>query len=164
MLVVTFRVGGAAYALRAAAVAAVIPEVELGPLPRAAPFVRGVFAYRGELTPVVDVCQLIAGYRCPARLSSRIALVRVELPQGGVRPLGLLAEHMTEARRLASDLPRSQPMTRLPYLGEVLLEAGAPLQFLEPFAIFDASALTFAEAPPAQRITAGEAHREPTEP
>lgn len=161
MLVVTFRVGAAAYALRAADVLAVIPEVELRPLAQGATWLRGVFAYRGELTPVVDVCQMIAGYRCPARLSSRIALVRVA---GQARTLGLLAEHMTEARRLPPNLAVSAPLSDAPYFAEVLLQGGEPLQFLEPSAILNASGLALGEAPTAPRISAGETHREPTEP
>jgi chemotaxis-related protein WspB len=164
MLVVTFRVGPAAYALRTADVLAVIPEVQLRPLAQGAAWLRGVFAYRGELTPVVDVCQLIAGYRCPSRLSSRIALVRCGAAGGKARTLGLLAEHMTEARRLPENLPASAPLADAPYFAEVLLQGGEPLQFLEPSAILNASGLALAEAPVAPRISAGETHRESTEP
>jgi chemotaxis-related protein WspB len=163
MLVVTFRVGAAAYALRAADVLAVIPEVELRPLAQGAAWLRGVFAYRGELTPVVDVCQMIAGYRCPARLSSRIALVRCSVA-AKARTLGLLAEHMTEARRLPPNLAASAPLSDVPYFAEVLLQGGEPLQFLEPSAILNASGLALAEAPTVPRISAGETHRESTEP
>lgn len=164
MLVVTCRVSGCVYALRCDGVVAVIPEVELRPLPQAAPFLRGVFAYRGELTPVVDLCQLIGGYRCPARLSSRIALVRCALATGELRTLGLLAEHMTEARRLQGALLAAAPVARVPYFGEVLLEAGEPLQFLEPGAIMEVSGLALPAAPLNPRMTAGEADREPSQP
>lgn len=164
MLVITFRVGAGAYALRAADVLAVIPEVELRPLAQGAAWLRGAFAYRGELTPVIDICQLIAGYRCPARLSSRIALVRCGAGSGKARTLGLLAEHMTEARRLPANLAASAPLADVPYFAEVLLEGGEPLQFLEPSAILNASGLALEEAPTAPRISAGETHRESTEP
>jgi chemotaxis-related protein WspB len=163
MLVVTFRIGGAGYALRCDAVLAVIPEVQLRPLAQGAASLRGVFAYRGELTPVVDLCQLIAGYACPSRMSSRIALVRCQPTQGGPRTLGLLAEHMTEARRLSTELTRSAPLTAVPYFAEVLLEAGEPLQFLDPSAIFNAAGLALGEAAAIPRIT-GEAHRDPAKP
>jgi chemotaxis-related protein WspB len=164
MLVITFRVGPAGYALRCDDVLAVIPEVELRPLAQGEAWLRGVFAYRGELTPVVDVCQLVAGYRCPARLSSRIALVRCALPGGGARTLGLLAEHMTEARRLSSALAATSPLTNVPYFTEVRLEGGEPLTFLDPAAILSASGLVFGETTPAPRITAGETHRESPKP
>jgi chemotaxis-related protein WspB len=163
MLIVTFRVGAASYALRSGSVLAVIPEVKLQPLARGAAWLRGVFAYRGQLTPVVDLCQLIAGYRCPERLSSRIALVRC-LPDGPEpRTLGVLAEHMTEARRLAAGLTTSPSLTDVPYFAELVLEQGEPLQFLDPTAILHASGLARGIVPSAPRISAGETHREPTE-
>ncbi|RYZ09825.1 MAG: hypothetical protein EOO73_02785 [Myxococcales bacterium] len=164
MLVITFRISGSAYALRCEHVLAVIPEVELRPLAHGAACLRGVFAYRGELTPVVDLCQLVAGYRCPPRLSSRIALVHCRQPDGSHRTVGLLAEHMTEARHLAESLATAAPVASLPYFAEVLLEAGEPLQFLEPSALLQVSGLSLPSAPSAMRITAGEEDREPTQP
>lgn len=164
MLVITFRISGSAYALGCEHVLAVIPEVELRPLAQGAACLRGVFAYRGELTPVVDLCQLVAGYRCPARLSSRIALVRCALPDGSLRTVGLLAEHMTEARHLAESLGATAPVASLPYFGDVRLEAGEPLQFLEPSAILQVAGLALPPAPTAMRVTAGEKDREPPQP
>lgn len=156
MLVVTCRVSGSAYALRCDHVVAVIPEVELRPLAHGAAWLRGVLAYRGELTPVVDVCQLIGGYRCPARLSSRIALVRCALADGAPRTVGLLAEHMTEARRLDGKLATAAPVASLPYFGDVLLEGREPLQFLEPAAILQASGLALPAGTAAPRSIEGE--------
>lgn len=164
MLVVTCRVAGSAYALRASDVVSVIPEVELRPLAQGAAWLRGVFAHRGELTPVVDVCQLVGGYRCPARLSSRIALVRCAVPGVGTRLIGLLAEHMTEARRLQAGLPAASPTLALPYFGEVRLEGGEPLQFLEPTAILQTTGLALPSSSSPSRITAGEKDREPPQP
>jgi len=163
MLVVTFRVAGAAYALRCDDVVAVIPEVQLRPLAQSAPWLRGVFAYRGALTPVVDVSRLLADYPCPARLSSRIALVRCH-GERQERIVGLLAEHMTEARRLQGELISAAPMSALPYFGQVLLEAGEPLQFLNAGAILDASGLALTEGADPSRIGAGEKDREPPQP
>jgi chemotaxis-related protein WspB len=158
MLVVTFRVGAAAYAIHSEQVLAVIPQVELRPIAHPAAWLKGVFAYRGELTPVVDLCQLIAGYACPPRLSSRIALVRTGAPGGGLRTLGLLAEHMTEARRLATPLATAAPLTAAAYFGDVVLEGNEPLQFQKPDAILPSSGLLLTEG------LTGEKDREPTQP
>jgi chemotaxis-related protein WspB len=130
MLAVTFRVADAAYAIRCERVVAVIPRVTLRPLAHAVPALRGVFAYRGELTWVIDLCQLIAGYACSERLSSRIALVRCALPQGGQRCIGLLAEHMTEARHVDETSTLTSAAVA-PYLGNVILEGSDPLQLLD---------------------------------
>lgn len=158
MLVVTFRVAAAAYALHAEQVLAVIPQVELRPIAHPAAWLKGVFAYRGELTPVVDLCQLIAGYACPERLSSRIALVRCSTPAGGQRTLGLLAEHMTEARRLATPISTASPLSGAPYFGDIVLEGSEPLQFLKLDAILPSSGPVLTEG------LTGEKDREPTQP
>jgi chemotaxis-related protein WspB len=147
MLAVTFRVAEAAYAIRCERVVAVIPRVALRPIAHAMPALRGVFVHRGELTWVVDLCQLIGGYPCSERLSSRIALVRCALPQGGQRSVGLLAEHMTEARHV--DESRSAASAgAAPYFGDVILEGSSPLQFLDVDGLLpSAPALLHAPAP-----------------
>ena len=131
MLAVTFRIAEAAYAIRCDSIVAVIPQLALRPVAHGSAWLKGAFTYRGQLTPVVDLCRLIGGYACSERLSSRIALVHCQVPEGGRRLVGLLAEHMTEARRLDDKLPAERPLAALPYLGDVLLEGGVPLQFLE---------------------------------
>lgn len=163
MLAVTFRVADAAYAIRCDHIVAIIPRVELRPVAQGSAWLKGVFAYRSELTPVVDLCQLIGGYACPERLSSRIALVRCAA-NGGARTVGLLAEHMTEARRMHGQLVAAPPVTPLPYFGPVLLEDGEPLQFLNVDALLPSSGLLLGlpDAPP--KVTPGEEDREPTQP
>lgn len=164
MLAVTFRVATAAYAIRCEHIVAVIPQVALRPVAHASAWLKGVFAYRGELTPVVDLCQLIAGYACPARLSSRIALVRCKAHDGTLRTVGLLGEHMTEARRVEAQLAAAPPVTRAPYLGDVLLEGSEPLQLLNVDAILPSAApqLAGSSAPP--EVIADEKDRAPTQP
>jgi chemotaxis-related protein WspB len=130
MLAVTFRVAEAAYAIRCERVVAVIPRLALRPIAHAMPALRGVFVYRGELTWVIDLCQLIGGYACSERLSSRIALVRCVLPQGGQRSVGLLAEHMTEARHV-DERHVAPSVAAAPYFGDVILEGSVPLQLLD---------------------------------
>ena len=158
MLAVVFRVAAAAYAIRTDQVLAVIPQVELRPIAHGSAWLKGAFAYRGELTPVVDLCQLLGGYPCPARLSSRIVLVRCAGAQGGLRTLGLLAEHMTEARRVDEHLATAPPLAAAPYLGDVLLEGREPLQFLNVDAILPSTGPLLTEG-----MTV-ETNREPTQP
>ena len=147
MLAVTFRVAEAAYAIRCERVVAVIPRVTLRPLAHAVPALRGVFVYRGELTWVIDLCQLIGGYACSERLSSRIALVRCALPQGGERSVGLLAEHMTEARHVDETCVAASAGAAA-YFGDVILEGSSPLQLLDVDGLLpSAPALLNAPAP-----------------
>jgi chemotaxis signal transduction protein len=137
--------------------------VQLRPVAQGASWLKGVFAYRAQLTPVIDLCQLIAGYACPERLSSRIALVRCE-SAAGARTLGLLAEHMTEARRVAGHAVAAPPVTPLPYFGQVLLEAGEPLQLLEVDALLPSSGLLLPQGETLPKVMASETDREPPQP
>ena len=164
MLAVTFRVAAAAYAIRCDQVVAVIPQVEVRPTARGAAWLKGVFVYRGELIPVVDLCQLIGSYPCPPRLSSRIALVRCTSPDCGARTFGLLAEYMTEARRLDAQPIAAPPVAAVPYFGDVLLEGSEPLQFLNVDAILPSAGPLLAEHSTSPKVMAGEKDREPTQP
>lgn len=164
MLAVTFRVATAAYAIRCEQIVAVIPQVAVRPVAHGSAWLKGVFIYRGELTPVVDLCQLIASYPCPPRLSSRIALVRCKAPDGTPRTLGLLAEHMTEARRLDAQRAAGTPVSSAPYFGDVLLEGTEPLQLLNVDAILPNAGPQLAEPGAPTKVFAGEKDREPTQP
>jgi chemotaxis-related protein WspB len=163
MLALTFRVAGGAYAIRCEHVVAVIPRVQLRPVARGAGWLKGVFVYRAQLTPVIDLCQLIAGYACPERLSSRIALVRCA-GEAGARTVGLLAEHMTEARRVTGDAVAAPAVTPLPYFGQVLLEGGEPLQFFDVNALLSSSGLLLPQAETLPKVMASEEDREPPQP
>jgi chemotaxis-related protein WspB len=163
MLAVTFRIAESAYAIRCDHVVAVIPQVELRPIAQGAVWLRGMFAYRGALTPVIDLCRLIGGYACPPRLSSRIALVSCALPEGGKRTVGLLAEHMTEARRVDA-LRAAAPIASLPYFGEVLLEGSAPLQFLNVDALLPSAGPLLEGPDVTPQVKPGEKNRDPAQP
>jgi chemotaxis signal transduction protein len=163
MLAVTFRVADGAYAIPCEQIVAVIPRVQLRSVAKGAAWLKGAFAYRSELTPVIDLCQLIGGYACPERLSSRIALVRCK-SEAGCRTLGLLAEHMTEARRVAGQAVATPPVTPLPYFGQLLLEAGEPLQLLDVDALLPSSGLLLPQAEALSKVMASEKDREPPQP
>jgi len=107
VLRIGFRVKGERYALLGRHVVEVIPRVVLRRMPLAPPSVAGLFTYRGVVTPVVDLCQLLAGEPCPDRLSSRVIVVRL----AGQRLIGLLAERVTDV--LSDDTP-AQPGLALP--------------------------------------------------
>jgi chemotaxis-related protein WspB len=164
MLAVTFRVGTSAYAIRYRNVVEVIPRVQLRAVAHTPDWVAGVFAYRGALTPVVDLCRLLAGYACPERLSSRVVLVRCSQPDGGERTLGLLAEQMTEARHLPANLVSGPSLSDLRYFAEVVLEGGEPLQFLNVDAILSESGVALGAPSAAPRMTSGEEDRKPSQP
>ena len=123
MLVLTFQVGREAFALDIRRVREVVPRVRLRPVSGAPDWLAGLFVYRGQPVPVLDLHRLAGAGECPPHLSSRIILVphRVE---GEERLLGLLAAQVADIRELR---PQSQPQPRLtvqgqPDLGPVLVD------------------------------------------
>ena len=67
-----------------------------GRSPRLRAYVAGVFRYRGQLVPVLDLCWLMHGQPCPARLSTRIVLVHSPDENGLSHILGLMVERVTD--------------------------------------------------------------------
>jgi chemotaxis-related protein WspB len=93
-------VGKQRYAVPCLRVKEVIPDVDLEPEPRAPPWLAGLFNYRGAITPVIDLCQLVSDLPCADRLSSRIVVFELAGAGGRPRSAGLLAERITETRVL----------------------------------------------------------------
>lgn len=164
MLVVILRVSETRYAIPCRRVIEVIPLVTLRPVTQAPAWIRGSFVFRGVLTPIIDLCQLIGGYPCPARLSSRIILTDCELPNGDDIKVGLLAEHVTEARHVSAKPLAGGSLGSMPYLGEAVQEAEGLLQMLHADRILLGSGGNLAEFFLHGKLTAGEADRTTPEP
>jgi len=118
MLALAFHLGKDRFALRCADVVEVVPRVHLRDIPKAPPYIPGMFTYRGAIVPVIDLCILLWSTPCADRMSSRIILVR---QPRGTKVIGLYAERVTEAIEL--DTARAAPpgieIADAPYLGEV---------------------------------------------
>lgn len=96
MLVVMCHAHENRYAIDAGRVVEVLPCVHFERLATGPAWLEGVFAYRGVMTPLVDLTRQLAGHACRRRRNTRIILIRpqsAELPQY----LGLLAERVTTA-------------------------------------------------------------------
>jgi len=121
MLALAFHLGKDRFALRCADVVEVVPRVQLRDIPKAPPYIPGMFTYRGGVVPVLDLCLLLWGAPCADRMSSRVILVR----HGG-RVIGLLAERVTEAVTLdpARAAPPGIAIPDAPYLGDVYFVPG----------------------------------------
>jgi len=76
MLFLLFQLGNDRYALEAGRVVEVLPLVELKGLPQSPPGVAGVFNYRGQPVPAVDLCALTLQRPAQECLSTRIIVVR----------------------------------------------------------------------------------------
>lgn len=130
MLFLVFQLDAERYALEAAAVAAVLPQLEVRRLPQAHPAVAGVFGYRGEVVPLVDLCRLALGRPARAAMSTRIVLADYLDRNGAARRLGLLAERVLDTVRLQPQdfVPSGVDQPQARYLGPVARDAHGLLQ------------------------------------
>ena len=131
VLAILFSVSSRSYALPCQSVIEVVPLLELRAAARSQPWLAGTFAYHGALVSVVDACQLLGGYSCPRRLSSRVAIVHCSLPDAGEVIVGILAERMTAVRRLEGPTLVSTDSSASSCLGSVVKEGSELVQLVD---------------------------------
>ncbi len=133
MLFILFQLGQDRYALQANHVVEVVPMVALKRLPQAPAGVAGVFNYRGNLVPAVDLSELTLGQPAANRLSTRIVVVNYAASDGRKHLLGLIAEQATETLRTEARnfVAHGLKLRAAPYLGPVLLDPKGPIQWLD---------------------------------
>ncbi len=94
-MLIGFRVDDERYALPVKDVTEVIARVILRPVPLAPPCVIGRFAYRGRMTPVVDLGVLLRGTPSRDRMSTRIVVMAIARKDER-RLVGFLAEKVAD--------------------------------------------------------------------
>ena len=132
-LFLLFRIGTERYALEAAEVVEVLPQLMLKPVAQTPHWVAGVFAHRGAVVPVIDLSALTFGEPAPLRTSTRLVLVNYRL--GGDRApqhLGLILEQATDTLRCAVDEFKAYGLDNRdsPYLGPVREDEQGLLQWI----------------------------------
>lgn len=100
----TFRVGGEDYALDIMRVREIISPLPVTPVPRAPPFVEGVFRLRGEVIPVVDVRKRFGLPCTPPTRKTKVLIVNVAR-----RRLGLVVDEVCEVVRVQRSELRPAP-------------------------------------------------------
>jgi len=132
MLFLIFHLGQDRYALDASRVVEVLPLLSIKRLPQAPKGVAGVFMYRGQPVPAIDVSELTIGQPATERMSTRIVVVNYPAAHGQVHRLGLIAEHATDLLRQdpASFANPGIKIQAAPYLGPVLTDPKGPIQWL----------------------------------
>lgn len=111
-----FSLGADRYALPASVVRKVMPLQRLKHVPEAPAWVAGLLSYRGEIIPVLDLCQRIFGHMARHSINTRLVLLHYSPTQS----LGLILEKANQVVRLPS--LAQQPMgldAGGPYLGSV---------------------------------------------
>ena len=129
MLYLLFSLGAQRYAVPATRVVEVLPLVEVRPIPQSPPGVAGLFNYRGQLVPLIDLCELVVGLPAIPWLSTRILLVRSHEGQ----LFGLIVERATRTREYESSLfvPSGIVSVAAPYLGPVATDSEGMLQCID---------------------------------
>lgn len=100
----TFRVGGEDYAIDIMRLREVIRPVPITPVPRAPPFVEGVFRVRGEVIPLLDVRKRFGLPASPPTRATRYLVVNV-----AGRRIGLLVDQVCEVVRVPRGEIRPAP-------------------------------------------------------
>lgn len=140
VLFLQFRIAGERYALRAIEVAEVLPRLPLKPIAHAPDWVAGVFAYRGAVVPVIDLCALTFGTPARIRTSTRLVLVHYRPEQGSeTKLLGLILEQATDTLRCdpADFQPYGLDNRQAPYLGPVRKDEQGLLQWVRVADLLD---------------------------
>ena len=150
MLFILFRLGKERYALESAHVIEVIPRLPLRPQPGTPNFVAGLFNFRGEVVPVLDLGTLTLGAPCPEQLSTRIILINHTLKSGVRRVLGLIAEAVTDAVKKEPHEFVAVAAGQAPHLGKIALDDGGMVQCILPEYLLppEVERLLFEENPP----------------
>lgn len=99
MLILGLNVGKERYGIEAKRVIEIVPLIELKKVPLAENAIKGLFNYRGTPTPVIDLCQLFEKRYCDNSLSTRIIIIEYKAISGATRPIGLVAEMVTDVMK-----------------------------------------------------------------
>lgn len=132
MLVVLFQLGNERFAVPGENIRSIVPRVPCRPLPGTPPGVVGVFSFRGEACPVLDLRQIQSGEPAPEALSTR--LIVVDYPRGNrTAPLGLLVARLLDTAEIDESAIQEPAVhaPEAPYLGRLVEQDGQYLQFVE---------------------------------
>lgn len=132
MLFLLFQLGKDRYVLDASRVVEVLPLLELKKIPQAPRGVAGLFNYRGQPVPAVDLSLLTFDQPAGERLSTRIIVMNYQDRLGKNLLLGLIAEHATGMiRRESNDfIDSGVKLGAAPYLGPVLMDDRGLIQWV----------------------------------
>lgn len=140
MLFVLFQLGPDRYAIAARRVVAVVPLLALKPLAQSPRGVAGIFVYRGQRVPALDLCELTLGRPAVEQLSTRILLVEHLKAAGASQLIGLIVERATGTlQRDEKDcVAAGGELAAVPFLGPALMDDQGLIQLLDPQKLLDA--------------------------
>jgi chemotaxis-related protein WspB len=133
MLLLLFEIGNGRYALDVNQIIEIVPLVKLKKIPTTPDYVAGLMNYRGEGSPVIDLCRLLEDSPFEDALSTRIMIIRYPVKDLGDKPLGLIANNVTETVRtqLSKPPPAGVLMDKKLYDGEEAPETSEMIQWFD---------------------------------
>jgi chemotaxis-related protein WspB len=133
MLILTMNIGRERYGIDALLVTEVIPMIRLDQIPMVDKVIKGIFNYRGTPTPVIDLCHFFEQRDCKNNLGSRIIII--DCPQGkhSSRPIGLIAERVTETLKCTKQQLMSSGIksANSPFLGKIYKHNNEIIQLID---------------------------------
>lgn len=133
MLFVLFQLGNERFALEARRVVEIVPLLELKRIPQAPRGMAGMFIYRGQPVPALDLCELTLGRPAAEHFSTRIIITTHPAAASDAEQLvGLIVERATETiRREPQDFVESGVrITESTFLGKMLKDADGVVQLV----------------------------------
>ena len=133
MLLLLFEIGNGRYALDITRIIEIVPLVKLKKIPKTPDYISGLMNYRGEGIPVIDLCQLVDRVSFENALSTRIIVINYSIENEVDKPLGLIANNVTETVRtkLNKPPPTGVLMDKSLYEGEVTPETTDMIQWFD---------------------------------
>lgn len=132
MLFVLFHLGNERFALEARQVVEIVPLLELKKIPQAPRGLAGMFIYRGQPVPALDLCALTLGRPAAEHFSTRIIIIQHRAGTATEHPVGLIVERATSTlQRAPQDLVESGVrLTENSFVGNLLKDADGVIQLL----------------------------------
>ena len=144
MLLLLFEIGNGRYALETNQIIEIVPLVKLKKIPTTPEYVAGLMNYRGQGIPVIDLCRLIDDIPHDNALSTRIIIVDYPVKDEINKPLGLIANNVTETVRtkLSKPPPAGVLMDKSLYEGEGTPETSDMIQWFDTRKMLPAEEIT----------------------
>ena len=141
MLYVRIKIGKEGYVINTNRIVEIVPFAYLRVVPHAPAYLTGIFNYRGETIPVIDLCQMVYGRPSEDKISTRIIIVRIG-DDRLMRRIGFLVEGVLDTKKYEEGKFSATGLNLAngEYLGRVINDDDIIMQEL------DLNSLVFAEA------------------
>ncbi|HOJ71549.1 MAG TPA: chemotaxis protein CheW [Syntrophorhabdaceae bacterium] len=133
MLFLLFEIGKERYCLEVSRIIEITPVVLFKKIPHTPEYICGLFNYRGNIIPVIDLSILLTGRPSRFLFSTRVIIVDYLDPDNNHRMLGLLAEKATETIYCKEEdfKPLGIRMEGIKYLGDITYDELGMIQRLK---------------------------------